>query len=104
MWDVHKNGNMFLGLTLCDIHKNGNVFLGFTMWDVHTYGNDWVSMPRPIAQELIWCSRGAYPRQFLGHVGRTPYRPHSLGDGSNCRRGKGFKTVCIALTRTSVLT
>ena len=68
MWDVHKNRNVFLGLTVCDIHTNGNdflgftvwdvhtygnVFLGFTMWDVHTYGNDWVSMPRPIAHDLI---------------------------------------------------
>ena len=31
-----------------------------------------------------------------------PYRPHSLGDGSKCHRGKGFKTICIAPTRTSV--
>ena len=31
----------------------------------------------------------------------TPYRPHSLGDGSKCCHGKGFKTICIALTRTS---
>ena len=30
-----------------------------------------------------------------------PYRPHSLGDGSKCRRGKGLKTVCIAPTHTS---
>ena len=55
VWDVHKNGNVFLGLTVCDIHTNENVFLGFTVWDVHTNGNDWVSMPRPIAHELIWC-------------------------------------------------
>ena len=34
-----------------------------------------------------------YPRRFLGRVGRTPYRPHSLGDGSRCRRGKGLKTI-----------
>ena len=33
-----------------------------------------------------------------------PYRPHSLGDGSKFRRGKGLKTVCIAPTRTSVST
>ena len=31
-----------------------------------------------------------------------PYRPHSLGDGSKCRRGKGLKTVCIARRCTSV--
>ena len=30
-----------------------------------------------------------YPRPFLGRVGRTPYRTHSLGDGSEGRRGKG---------------
>ena len=34
-------------------------------------------------------------------MGRTPYRLHSLGDGSKCRRGKGLKTVCIAPIRTS---
>ena len=43
----------------------------------------------------------AYPRRFLGRVGRTPYHPHSLGDGSERRRGKGLKTVCIAPTGTS---
>ena len=101
VWDVHKNGNIFLGLTVCDIHTNGNVFLGFTVWDVHTIGNDWVSMPFPIAHGPSLCPRGAYPRRFLGHVGRTPYDRHSLGDGSKCHRGKGLKTVCIALTRTS---
>ena len=53
VWDVHENGNVFLGLTVSNIHTNGNVFLGFTVWDVHTNGNDWVSMPRPIAHELI---------------------------------------------------
>ena len=31
-----------------------------------------------------------------------PYRPHSLGDGSKCRHGKGLKTVCLGPTRTSV--
>ena len=75
VWDVHQNGNIFLGLTVCDIHTNGNVFLGFTVWDVHTYGNDCVSMGHPIADELIWCPRRAYPRQFLDRVGRTPLSP-----------------------------
>ena len=102
MWDVHKNGNVFLGLTVCDIHKNGNVFLGFAVWDVHTNGNNWVSMPHPIAHGPSLGPRRAYPRRFLGRVERTPYRTHSLGDGSKCRRGKGLKTVCIAPTRTSV--
>src|SRR3990170_1478278 len=78
------------------------LFSRITVWDVHTNGNDWVSMPRPIAHGPSLCPRRAYPRQFLGRVGRTPYRPHSLGDGSKCRRGKGLKTVCIAPTRTSV--
>ena len=36
-----------------------------------------------------------------GSVGRTPYRTHSLGDGSKCRRGKGLKTVCLEPARTS---
>ena len=32
----------------------------------------------PVAHNLILpsvCARRAYPRRFLGHVGRTPYRP-----------------------------
>ena len=101
VWDVHKNGNVFLGLTVCDIHTNGNVFLRFTVWDVHTYGNDWVSMPCPIVHGPSLCPRRAYPRRFLGRVGRTPYRTQSLGDGSKCHRGKGLKTVCLGPTRTS---
>ena len=59
------------------IHRVGytylrKCFLGFTVWDVHTYGNDWVSMPRPIAHGPGLCPRRAYPRRFLGRVGRTP--------------------------------
>ena len=30
-----------------------------------------------------------------------PYHPRSLGDGSECRRGKGLKTVSLGPTRTS---
>ena len=30
-----------------------------------------------------------------------PYRPHSLGDGSKCRRGKRLKTVCLGAQCTS---
>ena len=44
----------------------------------------------------------SYPQRFLDRVGRTPYRTHSLGDGSKGRRGKGLKTMCIAPTRISV--
>ena len=77
-------------------------FSWITVWDVHTYGNDWVSMPRPIAHGPSLGPRRAYPWRFLGRVGRTPYRTHSLGDGSKCRRGKGLKTVCLAPRCTSV--
>ena len=48
----------------------------------------------PGADDLILpsvCARRAYPRRFLGHVGRTPYRRHSLGDGSKYSHGKGLK-------------
>ena len=89
------------------------------MWDVLTTGNDFACIIvffstivrisvfecSPVAHDLILpsvCARRAYPRRFLGRVGRTPYRPHSLGDGSKRRRGKELKTVCIALTCTSV--
>ena len=47
----------------------------------------------PVAHDLILpnvCARRAYPRRFLGRVGRTPYRPNSLGDDSRHRHGKGF--------------
>ena len=101
VWDVHTYGNDFrdspCGMyipteMISGIHHVGCTylrkwFLGFTLWDVHTYGNDWVSMPRPIAHGPSLGPRRAYPRRFLG---RTPYRTHSLGDGSKCRRGKGF--------------
>ena len=57
-----------------------------------------------VAHDLIFscvCDRRAYPRRFLGRVGRTPYRTHSLGDGSKCCRGKGLKTVCFGPMRIS---
>ena len=91
------------------------------MWDVLTTGNDFASIivffssdvritvfeRSSVAHDLILpsvCARRAYPRGFLGRVGRTPpYRPHSLGDGSECRRGKGLKNVCLGPTRTSEL-
>ena len=75
VWDVHENENVLLGLTVCDIHMNINVFIGFIMWDVNTNENNWVSMPHPIVHELICCPRRAYPRRFLGRVGRTPLSP-----------------------------
>ena len=65
--------------------------------------NDWVLMPFPIAHGPSLGPRRAYPRRFLGRVGWTPYRTHSLGDGSKCRRGKGLKTVCLGPTRTSAM-
>ena len=48
----------------------------------------------PVAHDLILsnvCARRAYPRRFLGRVGRTPYRPHSLGDGSKSVAERGYK-------------
>ena len=89
------------------------------MWDVLATGNNFayiivffsstvrisVFERSLVAHDLILpsvCARRAYPRWFLGRVGRTPpYHRHSLGDGSKCRRGKGLKTVRIAPTRTS---
>ena len=45
---------------------------------------------------------GHIPNGFWVMWEGPPYRPHSLGDGSECRRGKGLKTVCLAPTHTSV--
>ena len=81
------------------------------MWDVLTTGNDFAyiivffsTTVRISAHGLILpsvCARRAYPRRFLSQCEGPPYRPHSLGDSSERRRGKGLKTVCIAPTRTS---
>jgi len=89
VWDEHTYGNYFwdspCGMyipteRISGIHRVGCTylrkwFLGFTMWDVHTYGNDWVSMPRPIAHGPSLGPTRAYPRRFLGRVGRTPLSP-----------------------------
>ena len=104
VWDVHTYGNDFLGFTVWDVHTYGNDFWDspcgmyiptkmiygihrvgctylrkwfsrITVWDVHTYGNDWVSMPRPISHGPRVGPRRAYPRRFLGRVGRTPLSP-----------------------------
>ena len=92
------------------------------MWDVLTSRNDFactivfflsstvrtsVFERSPVGHDLILpsvCARRAYPRRFLGRAGRTPYRPHSLGDGCKCHRGKGLKTVCLAPRCTSDMT
>ena len=47
--------------------------------------------------------RGHIPDSFWVVWEGPPYRPHSLADGSRCRRGKGLKTVCLGPTRTSDL-
>jgi len=134
VWDVHTNGNVFPGLSMWDVHKNGNVFLGFTVWDVHTYGNDFLGFTvwdvHSRENDLIGLPCGMYiptetigfrclarshmapasvpggpiPNNFWVVMGRIPYLPHSLGSDSKCRRGKGLKTVCIALMRTSAWT
>src|SRR6266511_1167051 len=61
---------------------NGNVCLGLTVWDVLTTGTDWACILifhcSPVAHDLILpsvCARRAYPRRFLGRVGRTPLSP-----------------------------
>ena len=92
------------------------IFLGFTTWDVHTYGNDfWDSLCgmyipmkmigfRCIARShtVAACVPGGPILDDFWVVWEPPpFHPHSLGDGSKCRRGKGLKTVCIACRCTS---
>ena len=132
MCDIHTNGNVFLGFTVWDVHTFGNDFwdspfgmyiptemisrihrvgctylrkwfLGFTVWDVHTYGNDWVSMPRPIAHGPSLGPTRAYPRRFLGRVGRTPLSPTLTWRWFQMPLRKGVKTVCSGPTCTSDL-
>ena len=116
--DVPTNGNVFLAATVWDVYTNRNVSRGLTLWDALMTENDFACIIvffcttvrisifecSPVTHDLIlpsMCARRAYPRRFLGHVGRTPYRRHSLGDSSERHRGKGLKPVCIAPTRTS---
>ena len=65
---------------MCDIHTNGNVFLAFIVCDVHTNRNDWVSMPRPIAHELILphtvCQEGL-SSTVSGSCGKDPPIAHT---------------------------
>ena len=118
VWDVHTYGNDFLGFTVWDVHTYGNDFLGFTVWDVHTYGIGFHGLPcgMYIPTEMIgfrclarlhtapaWVPGGPIPDDFCVVWEGPPYRPHSLGDGSKCRREKELKTVCIACRCTSVL-
>ena len=90
--DVPVNGNIFLGATVWDVHTNGNVYRGLTVWDVLTTRNDFACIivffsitvritvfeRSPVTHDLILpgvCARRAYPRRFLGRVGRTPQSP-----------------------------
>ena len=50
---------------------------------------------------LAWVPRGPILDDFWVVWEGPPYRPHSLGDGSKWRRGKGLKTICLAPTHTS---
>ena len=90
------------------------------MWDVLTTGNDFAYIivffstvvcitvfdRSPVAHALI--CRACVP---VGHIPDgfwvvwegSPYRPHSLDDGSKCHRGKELKTVCLRLARTGVI-
>ena len=45
---------------------------------------------------------GSIPDSFWVMCEGPSYRPHSLGDGSERRRGKGLKTLSIAPTCTNV--
>src|SRR3990170_3320834 len=61
---------------------NGNVCLGLTVRDVLTTGTDWACIIvfecSPVAHDLILlnvCAWRAYPRRFLGRVGRTALSP-----------------------------
>ena len=67
VWDIHKNGNVFPGLTMWDVHTNGNVFPGLTVWDVHNNGN--------IFLELTMCDIHTNGMFFwIHHVGSTYLR------------------------------
>ena len=90
--DVPTNGNIFLVATVWDVYTNGNVLRGLAVWDVLTTGNDFACIivffsttmritifgRSLVAHDLILpsvCARRAYPRRFLGRVGRTPLSP-----------------------------
>ena len=91
--DVPTNGNVFLAATLWDVYTNGNISRRLTVWDVLMTGNNFACIilfyfsttvcitifaRSSVAHSLILpsvCARRAYPRRFLGRVGRTPLSP-----------------------------
>ena len=119
MCDVPTNGNVFLAATVWDVFTNGNISRRLTVWDVLTTGNDFsciivffsttvritVFGRSPLAHDLIlpsMCARRAYPRRFLGRVGRTSLSPTLTRRRFQMPSQKGVKIVCIAPRCTSV--
>ena len=60
-----------------------------------------MAMQAQTSRSTVYASWPPIPGGFWVMWEGPPYRPHSLGDGSKCRHGKGLKTVCLGLTRTS---
>ena len=117
--DVPFNGNVFLLERLCGMYIQTETFSGDWLCGMYLrpetispYNCIFSSTLRisvfecsPVAHDLILpsvCARRAYPRRFLGRVGRPPYRTHSLGDSSKWCLGKGLKTICLGPAGTSV--
>ena len=64
----------------CGMYIPMEFFSRITVWDVHTYGNDWVSMPRPIAHELILpqpVSQEGLSPTISGSCGKDPPIAHT---------------------------
>ena len=58
----------------------------------------------PVVRNLIFpsvCARRAYPRWFMGRVGRTPLSPSLTWQRFRTPSQKGVKNICLAPTRTS---
>ena len=71
--------------------------LTFQIWSLIGWGR-WAS----VEDDFISRRGGWWGHQYHCYT-HSPYLTHSLGDSSKCHRGKGLKTVCLGLTRTSVL-
>ena len=106
--DVPMNGNVFLGATVWDVHTNGKHLAGTNCVECTCDRKQFRRIIVFLALLYVFpylSARRSHTTSFCracvpgGHIPDgfwvmwegPPYRPHSLGDGSKCHRGKGLK-------------
>ena len=77
MWDVRTNGNVS-GDWLCGMYLRPETILLYNCIFFSSTLRISIFKRSPVAHDLILpnvCARRAYPRRFMGRVGRTPLSP-----------------------------